>query len=384
MFVSFIPLTIGYILLFIPNPSWDVSQTGLFLWMVSFAVLTRVGMTLFDIPHRGLGAELSKDYEERALIMSWRELFGWLAGLTNAFLGYFIFLRATPEYPRGMLNPDAYLPFAFAGAAIMIMSILFSSFSTLKVGQSLSRWSGSIKLIDIYNEIKIALSNRSFIRLFFINLTLAIAWGLGNALTLYVNTFFWEFTTVQITAFLPVYAVCSYFGFLLTPVLIKRFDKKNIVIISLSIVSFMTLMPFTFFNLGLTPEKGSWELIPFLSSFLIFGMTFNIIGIMTRDSMLGDISDEVELESGKRQEGILYAAVSFMQKVNSGLGSFTAGLVLSFIGFQGSVSSSDEIYSLIVIQGPVVASLILIPAFLVYRYKITRSRHAEIIRALNS
>ena len=384
MFISFIPLTIGYILLFIPNPSWDVSQTGLFLWMVSFAVLTRVGMTLFDIPHRGLGAELSKDYEERALIMSWRELFGWLAGLTNAFLGYFIFLRATPEYPRGMLNPDAYLPFAFAGAAIMIMSILFSSFSTLKVGQSLSRWSGSIKLIDIYNEIKIALSNRSFIRLFFINLTLAIAWGLGNALTLYVNTFFWEFTTVQITAFLPVYAVCSYFGFLLTPVLIKKFDKKNIVIISLSIVSFMTLMPFTFFNLGLTPEKGSWELIPFLSSFLIFGMTFNIIGIMTRDSMLGDISDEVELESGKRQEGILYAAVSFMQKVNSGLGSFTAGLVLSFIGFQGSVSSSDEIYSLIVIQGPVVASLILIPAFLVYRYKITRSRHAEIIRALNS
>lgn len=384
MFVSFIPLTIGYILLFIPNPSWDVSQTGLFLWMVSFAVLTRVGMTLFDIPHRGLGAELSKDYEERALIMSWRELFGWLAGLTNAFLGYFIFLRATPEYPRGMLNPDAYLPFAFAGAAIMIISILFSSFTTLKVGQSLSRWSGSIKLIDIYNEIKIALSNRSFIRLFFINLTLAIAWGLGNALTLYVNTFFWEFTTVQITAFLPVYAVCSYFGFLLTPVLIKRFDKKNIVIISLLIVSFMTLMPFTFFNLGLTPEKGSWELIPFLSSFLIFGMTFNIIGIMTRDSMLGDISDEVELDSGKRQEGILYAAVSFMQKVNTGLGSFTAGLVLSFIGFQGSVSSSDEIYSLIVIQGPVVACLILIPAFLVYRYKITRSRHAEIIRALNS
>jgi GPH family glycoside/pentoside/hexuronide:cation symporter len=113
-------------------------------------------------------------------------------------------------------------------------------------------------------------------------------------------------------------------------------------------------------------------------------MTFNIIGIMTRDSMLGDISDEVELDSGRRQEGILYAAVSFMQKVNTGLGSFTAGLVLSFIGFKGSVSSSEEIYSLIVIQGPVVAILILIPTFLVYKYKITRARHAEIIAALNT
>ena len=142
-------------------------------------------------------------------------------------------------------------------------------------------------------------------------------------------------------------------------------------------------MPFTFFNLGLTPEKGSWTLIPFLSSFLIVGMTFNIIGIMTRDSMLGDISDEVELESGKRQEGILYAAISFMGKVNTGLGSFTAGLVLSLIGFKGSNSTDSEIYSLLIIQGPVVACLVLIPAFLVYKYKITRKKHAEIIFELN-
>lgn len=100
--------------------------------------------------------------------------------------------------------------------------------------------------------------------------------------------------------------------------------------------------------------------------------------------MLGDISDEVELETGKRQEGILYAAVSFMQKVNSGLGSFTAGMVLTYIGFKGSQSTSDEVYSLIVVQGPVVACLLIIPAFMVYRYKITRERHAEIIGALKS
>jgi Na+/melibiose symporter-like transporter len=113
-------------------------------------------------------------------------------------------------------------------------------------------------------------------------------------------------------------------------------------------------------------------------------MTFNVIGIMTRDSMLGDISDEVELQSGKRQEGILYAAISFMGKVNTGLGSFTAGLALSLISFKGSDSSENEIYSLLIIQGPVVACLILIPAFMVYNYKITRKRHAEIILQLNN
>ena len=164
----------------------------------------------------------------------------------------------------------------------------------------------------------------------------------------------------------------------------SKYDKKYIVLVCLAFVAFFTIMPFAFYNFGLTPEKGSWGLILFLSSFLIFGLTFNIIGIMTRDSMLGDISDEVELETGKRQEGILYAAVSFMQKVNSGLGSFTAGMVLTYIGFKGSQSTSDEVYSLIVVQGPVVACLLIIPAFMVYRYKITRERHAEIIGALKA
>jgi Na+/melibiose symporter-like transporter len=34
---------------------------------------------------------------------------------------------------------------------------------------------------------------------------------------------------------------------------------------------------------------------------------------MVRDSMVGDIADEVELQSNKRQEGILFATVGFMQ-----------------------------------------------------------------------
>ena len=384
MFFSFIPISIGYVLLFLPNPSWDVSQSALFAWMVSFTIMTRVGMTFFDIPHRGLGAELSKDYEERVSIMSWRELVGWLSGLTNAFLGYFVFLRPTAEYEKGMLNADAWLPFAFSGALIIVFAIIFSSLTTLNAGKNLSKWTGSYKLKDILNEIRLAISNKSFLRLFIINLTLAVAWGLSNAITLYVNTFFWEFSNVQITAFLPIYAVCSYFGFVLTPKLIKKYEKKTIVMISLSIVALFAFLPITFYNLGLTPPKGSWSLVAFSSSFIFISITFNIIGIMTRDSMLGDISDEVELETGKRQEGILYAALSFMQKVNTGLGTFTAGLVLSLIGFKGVNSSESEIYSLIIVQGPVSGMLVLIPVFLVYQYKISRSRHAEILSQLNS
>ena len=196
-------------------------------------------------------------------------------------------------------------------------------------------------------------------------------------------TYFWEFEATQIKYFLPIYLIGTIFAFYLTPKMVKRFDKRNIVVICIGMVGILSPAAFIFYNLGLTPPKGSIELVAFISLFLFILITFNIIGIMTRDSMLGDISDEVELESGKRQEGILYAAISFMGKVNTGLGSFTAGLVLSLIGFKGSNSTDSEIYSLLIIQGPVVACLVLIPAFLVYKYKITRKKHAEIIFELN-
>ena len=45
------------------------------------------------------------------------------------------------------------------------------------------------------------------------------------------------------------------------------------------------------------------------------------------------------------------------------------------------LSKSFKVFQ--IIQGPVVACLVLIPAFLVYKYKITRKKHAEIISELN-
>ena len=55
------------------------------------------------------------------------------------------------------------------------------------------------------------------------------------------------------------------------------------------------------YNLGLTPEKGSLELVFFISFFLVFLITLNVMGIMVRDSMVGDIADEVELQSGGKK-----------------------------------------------------------------------------------
>ena len=384
MFISFIPMSLGYILLFAPRQGWEMSQTDLFLWMTVFTVLTRLGMTLFDIPHRAFGGEVTKDYQERTILMSWREAFGWIAGLSNAFLGYGIFFASTPEYPQGQLNPDAWFPFALTGAIVMIISVLYSSYSTKDKIKSLSKWTGNITLTDIFKELRIAIGNKSFLIFFFGNLFLSLSWGLANTLTLFVNTYFWEFEATQIKYFLPIYLMGTLLALYLTPKLVNLFDKRTIVMISISVVGIIAPAAFIFYNLGLTPENGSYELVMFISSFLIILITFNIIGNMVRDSMVGDIADEVELDSGKRQEGILFATVGFMQKLNTGLGSFFAGQVLNFINFDRSNHTAEQAYTLAFVQGPITTILMIVPLIIFSFYSLSASRHNEIIESLKS
>ena len=382
MFISFIPMSLGYIFLFAPRQDWDMSQNDLFVWMTIFTILTRIGMTLFDIPHRAFGGEVTKNYEERTLLMSWREMIAWVAGLSNAFLGYGIFFASTLEYPQGQLNPDAWLPFAITGAIVMVITVLYSSFSTKNEVKALSKWSGSISLGDILKELKIALGNKSFLIFFFGNLFLSLAWGLANTLTLFVNTYFWEFEATQIKYFLPIYLVATLFAFYLTPRLVDLYDKRLIVLVCIGAVGVLSPAAFIMYNLGLTPEKGSLQLVFFISSFLLFLITFNITGIMVRDSMVGDIADEVELQSGKRQEGILFATVGFMQKLNAGLGSFFAGQVLNIINFDRSNHTAEQAYSLAFVQGPVTTLLMIVPLIIFYKYSLSAKKHKEIMKAL--
>ena len=309
-------------------------------------------------------------------------MFGWIAGLSNAFLGYGIFFASTPEFPQGQLNPDAWFPFALTGAIIMILSVLYSSISTKNEIKSLSSWSGAISLTDIFSELKIALGNKAFLIFFFGNLFLSLAWGLANTLTLFVNTYFWKFEATQIKYFLPIYLIGTLLAFYITPRMVNLYDKRKIVLICISVVGLLSPAAFIFYNLGLTPENGTLELVFFISTFLLVLITFNIVGIMVRDSMIGDIADEVELYSGKRQEGILFAAVGFMQKLNAGLGTFFAGQVLNFINFDRTNHTAEQAYTLAFVQGPVTTLLMIVPLIIFSFYSLSAKRHQEIIELL--
>ena len=139
-----------------------------------------------------------------------------------------------------------------------------------------------------------------------------------------------------------------------------------------------------FYNLGLTPDKGTTSLVLFLCIPLVFISTLSIAGNMARDSMIGDIADEVDLQSGKRQEGVLYSAVSFVQKVNTAIGALTGGITLWIFDISKDTPTDDQAYSLFFVQGVVGPILFVIPLLFFYFYTLDRKRHAEILEKIRN
>ncbi len=111
------------------------------------------------------------------------------------------------------------------------------------------------------------------------------------------------------------------------------------------------------------------------------------VGTVAILSMIGDIIDDNELQTGKRQEGLFYSARAFFAKASSSFGHFFAGVVLDlyvrmpFEAVPGQLDS-DVLLRLGIVAGPVMALSAVTSIFIYNQYNLTRERHQEITRLL--
>ncbi|RRR74183.1 MAG: hypothetical protein EI684_07590 [Candidatus Viridilinea halotolerans] len=103
-------------------------------------------------------------------------------------------------------------------------------------------------------------------------------------------------------------------------------------------------------------------------------------------SMLPDVVDLDELETGQRREGAFYGIMTFIQKTAVGLGIALTLQALEWYGFNRELLPGEQpaqaLLALRWMVGPVPMVLLIIGMLLVYRYPLTRQRHAEVQAAL--
>lgn len=387
MYASAIPLALAFFGLFSPP---ELGSVGLFLWLLVFAVLTRAAMTLYHVPHMALGAELTENFEERTVIVAYRQAFGTFGGMLAVALAFGWFFA---DARGGRLNVAAYSPYAIVLGVLMVLTIWISAYGTQKEIPHLpapgERWRERGVLGRLVHEIRDAFQNASFRWLFAGVLILYLMVGVDGALNLYLHQYFWELDGQQILLLIVTTPVGLILGTFFAKSVHGLFDKKPGLVIGVTGWAICQIVPVVLRLVEWFPENGTPLLMWHLLGYKFFQGVIVAQSLVSFGSMMADVADEHELQSGQRQEGIFFGAVAFSGKSASGLGNIVAGLGLDVISWPRGTHiqtaadvAPQTLVQLGLLYGPIVAGFAIVSIWCFAHYKLNRARHSEILGKL--
>lgn len=354
-------------LLFWVHPGW--SQMHYFWFMVASSALYIPVMSCFYMPYVSLGAELTPDYHERTSVMSYKYAVQKLPELGLFFAAQFTTLAlwvgasSTDAGSRvlGLLHSAAAWAPAPAGTRpnillaaqvyCMILGALMIVAGVVLVLVVRERYYdklvvGKQERVSLIKSVKQTASCQPFLLL--IGMRLAYGMGLSMVSTLgYYDTVyyvcrgdlaagagwnFWMGVSGMVLGFagIPTYtAVAHRLG--------KRHGMRAVMLTAIGV--FVA-------SWWLYDPAHPW-LQPLASGFI----AFTGAGFWTLDgSMLADVIDYDELQTGQRREGLFASAASWIMKCGMALGAGAAGFILSGTGFDVALGGNQTEHVLFMIR----------------------------------
>ena len=359
------PLGLAFFLHWIVPPLGDA---GKFWYYLVVAVLLDTALTAVLVPYTALTPELSSDYDERTSLNMYRFSFSIIGGMVAAALHLQI-VNAFPADPRlgNMVSAGIWSFF------LVVPSLITFAFTR----ETQFRPDIEEKGPGFFEGLKIAFSNRAFIC---VTLIYLLSWlciqFVQNNLFLYVQ--FWTGPEgANLFSVLLIGVQVSAFIFILIWARVsQRLGKQNVYYVGMT---FWILVEVALFFV----PRGSVLPLFVLGPLAGAGLA---IGYLIPWSMLPDVIELDELETGQRREGIFYGFFVFLQKLGISLGVAFSNFALGAAGFNADLPQQPEavLTTLRLFISLAPAVVLLISFIPVYLYPITKTRHAEIQAQLKS
>lgn len=388
MFISAFPLVLCFIALFSPPDTFG--EVGYFIWLTAFAVLVRGSLTFFYVPHLALGAELAQDYNQRSTLFALSTVFSITAMAAVSFVGYRYFFPTTEVFNPGTLNPAGYSPFAMFFAGVMFVAIMVCVFGTGSEIKHMrvNRVTSALTLKNSLQDFKDVFSNRSYRLILFGMLLSTFAIAVEAVLSPFMGVHFWGLTTESLALISIATLIGLWIGLPLAPWVTRLLDKKLALVLPalFVVINANAALCLRLLDVSWFPDNDSpWIFWIYFIRYLLQGICLPVI-FASFNSMFADISDEVELETGVRKEGVIYASRSFAAKVTSAMGALLGGVVIDLIAFpRGAIAGTvdaDTLWWLGFMEGPATSLLSFLGVLFYLRYQIDQKRHAEIRAAI--
>ncbi|MBW4664292.1 MAG: MFS transporter [Chroococcus sp. CMT-3BRIN-NPC107] len=349
--------------------------SGLFWYYVAIAILSQVFYTVVNLPYTAMTPELTQDYDERTSLNSFRFGFSIGGSVISLILAQIIFATVSNRTSQ-------YVVLAAVCTVISVLSLYWCVFGTRE--RILAFEAKRIELpatpaTPIGEQLKIVFSNRPFLFVIGIYLCSWLAVQLTASIIPYfvVNWMGLAESSVP-TVLIGVQGTALAMLFVWTN-LSKRFGKKA--------VYFMGM------GLWIIAQIGLYLIQPNQIALLYVLAIMAGVGVSTAYlipwSMIPDVIELDELQTGQRREGIFYAFMVFLQKLGLALGLFLVGQTLEASGFKEAVQGQGlPVQPDLAIQairfgvGPLPMVFLICGLILAYFYPLTREVHAGILLQL--
>lgn len=213
-----------------------------------------------------------------------------------------------------------------------------------------------------------------------------MASGLAAGLVFYFGTYFWGFSPEQLGMITLGVFVSAIIGSTLAPIITRKFGKKRGAII-IGLIAFLGApMPIFLRLTGVLPDNDS----PFIFWFYLIANTIDVGLIICYQilaaSMIADLVEQAEVKTGRRSEGLFFAASTFMRKWGEGLDVVMAGFVITGVGLatgaqQGEVPE-EILWNLGAVYVPTILALWIAMISCIGFYSLDRSGHEDNLHEL--
>ena len=384
LMIAATPLTVLCVGLLFSPPS-GLSKPLLFGWLALFSIASRSAISLFNVPYLALGAELATDYAERTSVVVYRSAAGILAGLAITALGFSVFFAH-----GGLQRPEGYPGFGWTAAAVLLVCMTTCCVGLLRFAPALPQPNNVGQAIwqRLPAEVAEMFANRSFRLLFISAVVTYVAQGLNATLNSHAFVFVWLLKSESIQFITYAFVVGLLLGVAIAPRIQLRLEKKNVVLIGLSLLIANWLVMQGTWLFGAYSPTGDAALAPMQFNSFVAGIGLGFVGV-AYPSMMADAADEHEHLFDRRREGLYFAGLGFANKAAVGAGVLLAGVALDLIRFPSDIGQKagvalphDVKVRLVLVWGPIPAVVAVVSMMIFWSYGITRARHADIATAL--
>lgn len=333
MYAAVIPVGIFYFLLW--QPPSGATDGALFAYLLLMTSATRIVIGIYEIPSTALLAEFTQDYHERTELVAYRFFFGVVGGILMGIFVFTVIFANDPASPGGILDASGYLEYAGIAAPLMAMAIFLSTLGTHSRISLLVTLPPPVRqsLWRTLKDMAGTLFDRTNAPILVGSIFGSMAGGLNAALTIYMQTYFWELTADKIALLTASGLLGVALAFAIVLPLSKLFGKKRTTLTLYAVTLLGIVAPVILRLLGLFPDNDSPLLVPLLFAFMTIVAMAVVTASILVASMVADVTDQILLKTGRQSEGLIFSATTFVGKTVSGMGVLVSGLILTFVGF---------------------------------------------------